>query len=104
MRPSGGLGDADLLRQPRALVDERVDLLVDGVDAVAHRLQIELQWPCRRAVPRPLPAAGGLLLAASHAVALQLRQIIRAASTPSMARILLEHDPRRTAPSVSISV
>ena len=34
------LGDADLLRKARALIDQAVDLLVDGVDAAAHVLQI----------------------------------------------------------------
>ena len=41
--PAGGLGDADLLREPRALADQRVDLLIDRVDARAHGLEVRPQ-------------------------------------------------------------
>ena len=87
--PAGGLGDADLLRQPRPLVEQRVHLLIDRIDARAHGLQVGLQG-LRAHDRRGLPARG-LALAFAFCRpwnAAPRRQTMRAESTPSIAPIL----------------
>src|SRR5256884_9411528 len=59
------LRDPDLLREARRLVDQRLNLLVDRVDAAARLPEIERPWrrrrprrDARRPVPRRRPRCG----------------------------------------------
>ena len=102
----GVLGDADLAREARAVVEQLVDARIHGVDLAraalrgraaaasraVDRRRCELCSTCASPLP---PLCGVAMLAGSY--------ITRAASTPLIARTL-SITPLSTAPSVSMSV
>jgi hypothetical protein len=106
----GVLGDADLLRQPRALVDAARDRVsgrpsIRAADGGAERGRPRCRRARRAAWADCCKACGAMNLPAAGQVATRpLRVSRRADSTPSIARMLGQQVTRRPAPSASMSV
>src|SRR5437762_2213008 len=96
------LGNPHLLREARALVDQRVNALIDRVDALAHLLQVERRRRCCRRCRRGARRFAALT-GHGRAFPRGCRHTMRADSTPSMARMLASRSSP-SAPSASMSV
>ena len=93
----GVLGDADLARELRAVVEQRVDARIHAVDLRAQRGE-RVGSLCRRP-----PPCGSFFCCFGLRRHRPRSYITRAASTPLIARTL-SITPASTAPSVSMSV
>src|SRR5690606_16596832 len=83
--PVGGLGDADVLCEPRTLVQQLVDLLVDRIDPLPDGLQVH-----RRHLASPGGRARGrfcFFSFAGHRSFARAAHTSRADSTPSILRM-----------------